>query len=41
MECVDITRLVVCGDPSPAAREILDGFGPTYVGPWDGFSRFS
>ncbi len=40
MECVDPTRFVVYGDPSPAARDILEGFGPTYLGPWGGFSRF-
>ena len=37
---VDVTRFVVYGDPSPAAREILDGFGAVYLGPWGGFSRF-
>ena len=41
MECVDITRFVVYGDPSPAAREILDGWRAVYMGPWGGFSRFS
>jgi quinol monooxygenase YgiN len=41
MECVDVTRFVVYGDPSPAAREMLAGFGPVYLGPWGGFSRFS
>jgi quinol monooxygenase YgiN len=41
MECVDITRFVVGGDPSPAVRELLDGFGATYARPWGGFSRFS
>jgi quinol monooxygenase YgiN len=41
MECVDVTRFVVYGDPSPAARELLDGFGAVYLGPWGGFSRFS
>jgi quinol monooxygenase YgiN len=41
MESVDITRFVVYGDPSPAAREILDGWRATYMGPWGGFSRFS
>jgi quinol monooxygenase YgiN len=41
MECVDPTRFVVYGDPSPAARELLGGFGPVYLGPWDGFSRFA
>jgi len=40
MECVEITRFVVGGDPSTAVREILDGFGATYARPWGGFSRF-
>ena len=39
LECVDVPRFVVYGDPSPAARELLDGFGATYLGPWGGFSR--
>ena len=41
MECVDVTSFTVYGDPSAAARDVLQGFGPTYLGPWDGFSRFS
>lgn len=41
LESVDVTRFVVYGDPSPAARELLDGFGATYLGPWGGFSRFA
>ena len=41
LACVDVTRFVVYGDPSPAAREILDGFGAVYLGPWGGFSRFA
>jgi quinol monooxygenase YgiN len=41
LECVDVTRFVVYGDPSPAARELLAGFGPIYLGPWGGFSRFA
>jgi len=40
MDALDITRLVVYGDPSPAAREILDSWGSIYMGPWGGFSRF-
>ena len=40
MTCVDVTRFVVYGDPSAAARELLDGFGALYLGPWGGFSRF-
>jgi quinol monooxygenase YgiN len=39
--CVVIDSLLVYGDPSPAAREILDGWHATYMGPWKGFSRFS
>jgi quinol monooxygenase YgiN len=41
VECVDVTAFTVYGDPSPAARDILQGFGPVYLGPWAGFSRFS
>jgi quinol monooxygenase YgiN len=41
MGCVDITRFVVYGDPSPSAREILDGWKAIYMSPWGGFSRFS
>jgi len=41
LESVDVTGFTVYGDPSPAARELLAGFGPTYLGPWGGFSRFS
>jgi quinol monooxygenase YgiN len=40
LESVDVTRFVVYGDPSPAARKLLDGFGATYLAPWGGFSRF-
>jgi quinol monooxygenase YgiN len=39
MACVDVTRFVVYGDPSPEARALLEGFGPVYLGPWGGFSR--
>jgi quinol monooxygenase YgiN len=39
MESVDVTRFVVYGDPSAAARELLDGFGGTYMAHWGGFSR--
>ncbi|MFN8187412.1 MAG: antibiotic biosynthesis monooxygenase [Gaiellales bacterium] len=39
LEAVEPTRFTVYGDPSPAAREILDGFGATYLGAWGGFSR--
>jgi quinol monooxygenase YgiN len=41
MACVDVTGFVVYGDPSPAAREILDGMGAKYLAAWGGFSRFS
>ena len=36
---VDVKRFVVYGSPSAAAKELLDGFGPVYMGPWGGFSR--
>jgi quinol monooxygenase YgiN len=36
---VDVTRFTVYGTPDAAAREMLDGFGPVYLGPWGGFSR--
>jgi quinol monooxygenase YgiN len=39
--CVDVNRFVVYGDPSAGAREMLAGFGPEYLGPWGGFSRFA
>ena len=38
---VNVTRFTVYGDPSPAARELLGGFGATYLAPWGGFSRFA
>ncbi len=41
MASVDVTRFVVYGDPSPEARALLEGFGPVYLGPWGGFSRFA
>lgn len=40
LACTDPTRFVVYGDPSAAARELLTGFGPVFLGPWGGFSRF-
>jgi quinol monooxygenase YgiN len=40
LECVDVTRFDVYGDPSPAARELLDGLRATYLAAWGGFSRF-
>jgi len=41
LAAVDVTRFVVYSDPSPAARELLAGFGPVYLGPWAGFSRLA
>ena len=41
LESTDPTRFMVYGNPSPAARELLAGFEPTYLGPWGGFSRFA
>jgi len=40
-ECVGIEGFVVYGTPDPAAREILDGFGSTYLSPFEGFTRKS
>ena len=39
LDAVEPTRFTVYGDPSPAARAVLDGFGATYLAPWGGFSR--
>ncbi len=39
LDAVDVTRFTVYGSPNAAAKEMLDGFGPTYLGPWGGFSR--
>jgi quinol monooxygenase YgiN len=39
LACVDVTRFTVYGSPNAAAKEMLDGFGPVYLGPWGGFSR--
>ena len=39
MDCVDVTRVVVYGDPNAAARVILDRLGATYLSAWGGFSR--
>lgn len=39
LAAVEPTRFTVYGQPSAAAREILDGFGATYLGAWGGFSR--
>jgi quinol monooxygenase YgiN len=40
MDCVDVTRVVVYGDPNAAARAILDRLGASYRSAWGGFSRF-
>ena len=34
-----VASFVVYGIPGPAARKILDGFGATYMTPFDGFTR--
>lgn len=39
LECGDVTRFVVYGEPNAAAREMLDGFGAVYMGIFGGFSR--
>ena len=39
LACIDVTRFTVYGDPSPGARELLAGFGGTYLGPMGGFAR--
>jgi quinol monooxygenase YgiN len=39
MDCVDVTRCVVYGNPSAAARATLDRFTTTYLDSWGGFSR--
>ena len=39
MECVEPTRFVVYGNPSPAARELLAPFGGKYLDNWGGFDR--
>ncbi len=39
LAAVDVTRFTVYGSPDAAARELLDGFGAVYLGPWGGFSR--
>lgn len=37
--CLEPTSLAVYGDPSPEAREVLDGFGAQYFGWLGGFDR--
>lgn len=39
--CVDIDTFVVFGTPDPDARAILDGFGSTYMTPFEGFTPAS
>jgi quinol monooxygenase YgiN len=39
LAAVDVTRFTVYGSPNAAAREMLDGFGAVYLGPFGGFSR--
>lgn len=39
LAAVEPSRFTVYGDPSPAARAILDGFGATYLAFWGGFPR--
>jgi hypothetical protein len=34
-----VASFVVHGVPAPEARKILDGFGATYMTPFDGFTR--
>ncbi len=34
----DIVSFVVYGPPDPAAQGILDGFGTTYMSPFEGFT---
>ena len=36
---VDVTRFTVYGNPSATAKELMDGLGAVYLGPWGGFSR--
>ena len=38
-DCVDVTRVIVYGDPNAAARVILDRLGATYHSAWGGFTR--
>jgi hypothetical protein len=36
---VDVTGFVVYGTPDDDVREALDGFGPSYMTPFGGFTR--
>ena len=40
VSAIEITRFVVYGDPSPELRALFDRSGATYLGRWEGFSRF-
>jgi len=37
--CVSVDGFVTYGTPDAAAREVLDGFGSTYLTPFEGFTR--
>jgi len=37
LDCFAPTALYVYGEPDTQARQALDGFGPTYLGPLGGF----
>lgn len=39
LETADITSFEVYGDPDAAAQAVLDGFGATVHGHYDGFTR--
>lgn len=39
LQCFGVQGLVVYGEPSDAARGIMDGFGAEYLGTFGGFSR--
>ncbi len=39
MSCVDLTSTQVIGNPTPAAKEILDGLGASYFHTMAGFNR--
>jgi hypothetical protein len=38
---VDRTRFTVFGNPSDELRELLDGFGATYLRPFDDFAYWA
>ena len=39
MNCVDITNVMVYGNPNEQVKEALAGFSPTYMGSFGGFAR--